>query len=532
MTPHSDSALPNDPAALMAMIAALRGDLAEERAARRAAELGLQAKTLEAERLRVQIARLRHERFGRSSERLAGEVEQLELRLDEVLADIAASGGAGDAEDESASASAKAPEEKAQRRGRKPLPDSLPRRDVEHLPAEGCACRSCGGALRKVGEDITEILEYRPGRFEVVRHVRPAFSCRCCEAMTQAPMPSLPIERGRPGPGLLAHVLVSKYCDHLPLYRQSEIYGRDGLDLPRGLLAGWIGKSAELVAPMAAFIGRHALSGPRVHADDTPMPMLSPGRGKTQTARVWAYLRDDRPFGGRDPPAVFYEFTPDRKGEHPQRRLRDFKGILQADAYAGFNPLYESGCVVEAACWTHARRYFHDELLANGSPIAREAIERMQPLFAIEAEIHGQPPEARLAARQARSAPVMADLHAWLEATLRRISGKSDLAKAIRYALAQWGALTTVLRDGRACLHNNAAERRMRPLALGRKNYLFAGSLEGGRRAAIIYTLVGTAELNGWDPQAYLRVLLDRIADHPINRIGDLAPWILRPDTA
>jgi hypothetical protein len=261
------------------------------------------------------------------------------------------------------------------------------------------------------------------------------------------------------------------------------------------------------------------------------MPMLAPGRGRTQTARVWAYLRDDRPFGGRDPPAVFYEFTPDRKGEHPQRRLREFRGILQADAYSGFNALYEGGHVVEAACWTHARRYFHDELLANDSPIAREAIERMRPLFAIEEQIHGQPPEARLKVRQARCAPIMADLHVWLEATLRRISGKSDLAKAIRYTLAQWSALTLVLRDGRACLHNNAAERRMRPLALGRKNYLFAGSLEGGRRAAIIYTLVGTAELNGWDPQAYLRVLLERIADHPINRISELAPWNLRPDT-
>ena len=511
------------------MVAALRGELAEERVARRAAELGLQAKTLEAERLRVQIAHLRHERFGRSSERLAGEVEQLELRLDEVLADIAAASGADDTADETASA--KAPE-KARRRGRRPLPENLPRRDVEHLPAGGCACRACGGVLRKVGEDVTEILEYRPGRFEVVRHVRPAFSCRTCEAMTQAPMPSLPIERGRPGPGLLAHVLVSKYCDHIPLYRQSGIYDRNDLDLPRGLLAGWVGRSAALAEPMAAFIGCHALAGPRVHADDTPMPMLSPGRGRTQAARFWAYLRDDRPFGGRDPPAVFYEFTPDRKGEHPQRRLRDFKGILQADAYSGFNALYESGRIVEAACWTHARRYFHDELLANGSPLGREAIERMQPLFAIEAEIHGQPPEARLAARQARSAPLMTNLHAWLEAMLRRISGKSDLAKAIRYTLAQWTALTTVLRDGRACLHNNAAERQMRPLALGRKNHLFAGSLEGGRRAAIIYTLVGTAELNGWDPQAYLRVLLDRIADHPINRIGELAPWNLQPETA
>ena len=351
MTPHADSALPEDPAALAAMIAALRGELAEERAARRIAELGLQAKTLEAERLRVQIARLRQERFGRSSERLAGEVEQLELRLDEVLAGNRPAGGAGHAAGDHAHPPAPGGE------GGAPRPKTVlhhpPRAGGENPPPEGCACRACGGALRKVGEDITEILEYRPGRFEVVRHVRPAFSCRTCEAMTQAPMPSLPIERGRPGAGLLAHVLVSKYCDHIPLYRQSEIYARDGLDLPRGLLAGWVGRSATLAEPMAAYIGRHALAGPRVHADDTPMPMLSPGKGRTQAARFWAYLRDDRPFGGTDPPAVFYEFTSDRKGEHPQRRLRDFQGILQADAYAGFNALYESGRVVEAACWTH-----------------------------------------------------------------------------------------------------------------------------------------------------------------------------------
>jgi transposase len=521
---HVDTALPDNPAALVAMIVALRGEVMEAQAARRSAELGLQAMTLEAEKLRAQIARLRHQHYGRSSERLAGEVEQLELRLDEVLTEIAATTGADEA-DEGACGT----EAKAARRGRPPLPESLPRRDVEHLPATGCACAACGGALRKVGQDVTEILEYRPGRFEVVRHVRPAFSCRTCEAMVQAPMPSLPIERGRPGPGLLAHVLVSKYCDHLPLYRQSEIYARDGVDLPRGLLAGWVGRGASLAEPMAAFIGRHALAGPRVHVDDTPMPMLAPGRGRTQTARFWAYLRDDRPFGGTDPPAVLYEFTPDRKAEHSQRRLRDFRGILQADAYAGFNALYETGRVVEAGCWTHARRYFHDELVANDSPIAREAIERMKPLFAIEAEIEGRAPEVRLAVRQARSAPIMADLRAWLEATLRRVSGKSDSARAIRYTLAQWAALTTVLRDGRACLHNNAAERQMRPLTLGRKNYLFSGSLEGGNRAAIIYTLISTAELNGWDPQAYLRILFDRIADHPINRLGELAPWHRRP---
>ncbi|WP_145144490.1 IS66 family transposase [Roseomonas gilardii] len=528
MPAHADIALPDDPAALAAMILALRDELTETRASLRAAELGLQVQTLEAEKLRAQIARLRHQQYGRSSERLAGEIEQLELRLDDVLTDLVAAGGEADTQD--AAASADAPEEKASRRGRRPLPENLPRRNIEHLPVTDCTCAVCGGALRKVGEDVTEILEYRPGRFEVLRHVRPAFSCRSCEAMTQAPMPSLPITRGRPGPGLLAHVLVSKYCDHLPLYRQSEIYARDGVDLPRGLLAGWVGKGASLMEPMADHIGRHALAGSRLHADDTPMPMLAPGRGRTQTARCWAYLRDDRPFGGTDPPAVFYEFTPDRKAEHPQRRLRDFRGILQADAYAGFDALYAGGQVVEAACWTHARRYFHDELVSTGSPIAREAIERMKPLFAIEAEIAGQSPEQRLAARQARSAPIMADLHTWLEATLRRISGKSDLAKAIRYTLAQWTALTTVLRDGRACLHNNAVERQIRPLALGRKNYLFAGSAEGGKRAAIIYTLIGTAELNGWDPQAYFRVLLERIADHPIDRIGELAPWTLRPE--
>lgn len=251
--------------------------------------------------------------------------------------------------------------------------------------------------------------------------------------MTQAPMPSLPIERGRPSPGLLAHVQVSKYCDHLPLYRHSDIYARDGLDLPRGLLTGWVGRSAALAEPAAAYIGRDALAGPRVHADDTPMPMVAPGKGRTQTVRFWAYLRDDRPFGGTDPPAVLYEFAPDWKGEHPQRRLRDFQGILQADAYAGFNALSEGGRVVEAACWTHARRYFHDEVVANDSPVAREAIERVQPLFAIEAEIRGQPPEARLAARQARSTPIMAELNgfdpqAYLLILFKRLAGHPIIA--------------------------------------------------------------------------------------------------------
>lgn len=522
-----DNALPSDPAALAALVVALRGELAEERSARRAAELGLQTKALEVERLRVQIARLRHERYGRSSEKLTEAIAQLELRLDELLTDIGAAGGEIE-ELEGAPAPEKAAREPGSR-GRRPLPEHLPRTPVEHAPVSGCACPACGGALRKVGEDVSEVLEYRPGRFEVVRHVRPAFSCRVCERMTQAPMPSLPIERGRPGPGLLAHIAVSKFCDHLPLYRQAEIYARDGVELPRGLMATWLGKTAALVEPVASYIGRHVVAGARVHADDTPMPTLSPGRGQTATGIMWAFLRDDRPFAGADPPAVFYEFTPDRKGLHPQARLREFRGILQADGYAGFNALYASGRVVEAACWSHARRKFHDEVVANASPIAREALERIAPLYAIEAELNGMPPETRLAARLERSAPIMAALHAWLEASLRRIPGRSDLAAAIRYTLSRWTALTLVLRDGRACLSNNAAERRMRPVALGRKNYNFVGSVEGGTRAAVFYTLLETAELNGWDPEAYLRTLLERVADHPINRIGELAPWHLRP---
>lgn len=532
MPTSSDTALPSDPATLAAIIASLRSELSEERAARRAAELGLQAKALEAEQLRVQIARLRQERFGRSSEKLAGEIEQLELRLDDLLSDIAGQDGAAEGGEAPETADA-APDKPTRRnRGRHPLPEHLPRQTVEHIPAAGCACTACGAALRRVGEDVTEILEYRPGRFEVVRHVRPAYSCRACEAMTQAPMPSLPIERGRPGPGLLAHVLVGKYCDHLPLYRQSEIYGREGLDLPRGLLAGWVGKSAELLEPVARAIAGHVLAGARLHADDTPMPMLAPGRGRTQTARMWAYLRDDRSFGGPDPPAVFYDFTADRKGEHPQRQLKSFQGILQADGYAGFDAIYLGGRVLEAACWSHARRKFHDVWLATSSPLAREALERIGALYTIEREIHGQLPGSRLIARQARSAPLLAGLQEWLAASLRRISGKSELAAAIRYTLSRWSALTLVLRDGRACLSNNAAERQMRPIALGRKNYLFAGSMEGGRRAAILYTLIATAEMNGWDPEAYLRDLLTRVADHPINRIGELTPWMMKQDKA
>jgi len=374
---------------------------------------------------------------------------------------------------------------------------------------------------------VTEILDYVPGAFRVIRHVRPKLSCRACETIAQAPPPSLPIHRGRASAGLLAHVLVGKYCDHLPLHRQAEIYARAGIDLGRSSLADMVGQTARLLRPLVDALGRHVMAGARVHADDTVVPVLEPGLGRTRTARLWTYVRDDRPFAGADPPAVFYRYTPDRKGEHPRAHLRDFRGILQADGYAGYAGLYGDGRVVEAACMAHARRKFFDVHAATQSPLAREALERIAALYRIETAIRGHPPEQRLRVRAEHAALLMAELHAWLEASRTRISGRSDLAGAIRYALARWQALTLILRDGRACIDNSAAERAMRPIALGRRNWTFAGSDAGGERAAAIYSLIETAKLHGRDPEAYLRQVIECIADHPVNRVDELLPWNL-----
>jgi transposase len=340
----------------------------------------------------------------------------------------------------------------------------LPRDIVTH--ATPCACPACGGVLRPFGEDVTEILDYVPGSFRVVRHVRPKLSCRACETIAQAPAPSLPIRRGRAGPGLLAHVLVAKYCDHLPLHRQAEIYAREDIDLSRSTLADMVGQVAALVRPLVDALAKHVMAGERVHADDTIVPVLEPGLGRARKARLWTYVRDDRPFGCADPPAVLYRYAPDRQGEHPQDHLRTFKGILQADAYAGYDELYRSGHVIEAACMAHARRKFWDVHEKTKSTLSREALEKIASLYKIEDAIRGQAPERRLAVRVEYTSPLMADLRGWLETTLRRISGRSDMAKAIRYSLNQWDALTLILRDGRACIDNSAAERAMRPVAL------------------------------------------------------------------
>jgi transposase len=351
--------------------------------------------------------------------------------------------------------------------------------------------------------------------------------------MAQMPMPSLPIERGRPGAGLLAHILVAEYCDHLPLYRQAGIYARDGVDLDRAVMAGWVGKSVWLSAPLVEAIGDHVMAGTALHGDDTPVPVLAPARPRP--ADYGSTCATSGPVLGRRRRPCSIATRRIAKAS-PRRHLARFRGFLHADGYAGFGPLYHTeggrpATVTEVFCWAHVRRRFHDLHLA-GSPLAKEALDRIGRLFDIERAISGMPPEMRQRIRQSRAVPLVHELAAFLDATLPKLSGKSDLAGAIRYARSRWPALTRYLADGRLEISNNAAERAIRPLALGRKNWIFAGSDSGGERAAAIYTLIETAKLNSLDPEAYLREVFSRIADHPINRIADLLPWNLSPRSA
>ena len=498
----------------------------------RRARAGLVEKTLELEKLKMQLAKLRRMSFGRSSEKLDRQIEQLELMLGDLEAGIAQSEQKVPDRPVPAVPIGDAPDNREQRKpGRQPLPGHLPREEVVHAAA--CACPACGGELRRLGEDVTEVLEYRPGRFHVVRHVRPKLSCRRCEAITQPTMPELPIERGRPGPGLLAYVLVSKYRDHLPLHRQAEIYAREGVALRRSTLADWVGRSAALLEPLVERLRAQAMASPRLHADDTPVPVLAPGTGRTRTGRLWVYVRDDRAHGGGTAPVAVYFYSPDRRGQHPQAHLAAFTGHLHADAYGGFEALYaagrQPGPVIPVACWAHVRRKFHDLHVDAKSPVAREALERIATLYAVEADINGRPPDQRREIRQARSRPVLEDLVAWMRTTLARLPGRSDTAAAIRYALARGDGLTRYLDDGHLAIDNNPAERALRGIALGRKNYLFAGSDAGGERAALIYSLIETAVLNALNPQAYLADLVARIASHPAKRIDELLPWNWQP---
>ena len=476
--------------------------------------------TAEIESLKLLIRKLRLMQFGKRSEKRAHQIEQLEL-LVENLETAAAERTCVVAQRSATKPAASVP------KPRREFPAHLPRETQTIAPQES-NCPDCGGELKHLGEDVSEMLEREPVRHKVIRVVRPKLACASCDTIVQAPAPTRPIERGMAGPGLLAHVLVSKYGDHVPLYRQAEIFAREGLELDRTLLAQWVGNVSALLIPLTDALRAHVLAADVVHADDTPLPVLAPGRGKTKTGRLWTYVRDERPAAGESAPAVWFAYSPDRKGEHPQQHLADFRGILQADGYAGFTQIYDGGSVFEASCWAHARRKFVELDELHKSPVAAEMIARVGALYGIEEEIRGRRPDERRAVRHERSRPLLDAMKPWLEQTLATLSQKSATAKAIRYVLGRWVSLTRFCDDGRIEIDNNAAERALRCVAIGRKNYLFGGSDAGGERAAAIYSLVGSAKLNGHNPEAFIRAVLERIADHPINRIHELLPWNLQ----
>ena len=517
MTPTPD-ALPDD-------VAALRAALAAEQLARREAEARASGAEAMVAHLKLLIAKLKHDRFGASSERGRKLLDQLELELDELV--TAASEDAAKAGNETGKQGSGDRAGLPPRRQpvRAPLPAHLPRERVV-LPSPS-ACPCCGGKLAKLGEDITETLEVVPRSWKVIQTVRERLSCRACETITQPPAPFHPIARGRAGPNLLAMILEAKFGQHLPLNRQSETFAREGVELSVSTMADWVGTCTAMLAPLVARIDAHVLAAERLHGDDTTVPLMA--RGKTVTARLWTYVRDDRPFAGPAPPAAMFRYSRDRTAEHPNRHLAGYTGILQADAYAGFNNLYEAGRkpgpITEAACWAHGRRKLFKLAEVARAPLAAEAVRRIDAIFDAERAINGLPAEQRLAVRREHIAPLAAELEVWMREQRGRLSRHADLAKAMDYMLKRWDAFTRFLTDGRICLTNNAAERELRGVALGRKAWLFARSDRGGERVAAMYSLVATAKLNDVDPRAWLADVLARIADHPLSKLDELMPW-------
>jgi transposase len=501
-------------------IDALKAALAVERAARQQAEARASGAEAMVAHLKLLIAKMKRDRFGQSSERGQRLLDQMELQLEELEASAA--------EDEAAIApinTTSVVRFTRRKPVRAPLPAHLPRERVVIAAPSACLC--CGGKLAKLGEDITETLEVVPRQWKVIQTVREKFTCRRCERITQPPAPFHPIPRARAGASLLAMILYAKFGEHQPLNRQSASYAREGIELDTSTLADWVGACVGTLMPLVELIRRHVLAAERLHGDDTTVPVLA--KNKTATGRLWTYVRDDRPFGGPDPPAAIFYYSRNRNGEHPARHLAGYAGILQADAYAGFGDLYEAkrrpGPITEAACWSHGRRNFFELADLRKAPLASEAVRRIDAIFAIEREINGLAADDRRAARRNRIMPVVGELADWMRGERGRLSRHAETAKAVDYMLKRWTAFTRFLDDGRICLTNNAAERVLRGIALGRKAWLFAGSDRGGERAAAIYTLIGTAKLNDVDPQAWLADTLRRIADHPASRLDELLPW-------
>ncbi len=510
-----------DPAQLPDDIATLKAMLVAETAARVAAEAVAIDRDAEIQNLKLTIAKLQRDKFGAKSERGAKLLDQLELQLAELETSVA--------QDKTAveiASPARVEDAERKKPARRPLPDHLPRERILHPSPTRCPCCD-SDKLRKIGEVVTETLEYVPGTWKVEQHIIEKLACRKCDTMMQSPAPSHPIARGRAGANLLAQILFNKYRAHLPLARQSAIYADDGIDIGVSTMADWVGACAATLMPLVNEIEKHVLAAERLHIDDTTVPVLA--RGKCRTGRLWTYVRDDKPFAGKAAPAALFYYSPDRGGEHPEAHLANYSGICQADAYSGYNGLYvegrEPGEIIEASCWAHGRRKFFDLAELRKAPLAIEAVRRIDDLFEIEREINGKPPDERLVVRRERSKPLVDDLKSWMRDERQKLSSKNPLAKAIDYHLKRWPAFTRFLEDGRICMSNNTAERTVRGIAVGRKNWMFAGSDSGGRRAAAIYTLIETCKLNDVGALAWLADILARLPDHPASRIEELLPW-------
>lgn len=474
--------------------------------------------------LRAQLELLRHRQHGASSEKIDRKIEQFELMLEEIEASCA--------EVELRSGKTPLPEldDASEKPKRKPLPDGLPTEELVY--AAPCNCPTCGSSsFLKAPDRVVQVLEHVPASVKIVRHVEKRMICRECDTTVAGVMPTLPIERGKPGPGLLAHIMIAKFDDHIPLYRLSEMYDRLGIDISRSVMADWVGRVSALLTPLVLLIRAHIAALDRIHSDDTPVDVLDPGWGKTKTGRVWVYVFDGSGYQSGTPAAIAYYYSPDRKGAHPADHLASFSGVMHADGYGGYKKLYGNQ-IIEAACMAHVRRKFHDVIKLKPSPVAEEALSRIGALYDIENRIRGMSADERRTLRQHHARPVLDELKAWIEATLSTLPQKQKLAEAMRYALSRWAALSVYIDDGRVEIDNNIAERAMRPLGIGRKNWLFAGSDKGGERIANILTIIETVKLHGHNPEVYLADVLTRIQDHPKDRLEDLLPWNWAPAKA